>query len=135
MTHSVPVVEPAGLGYRLVAPNLAGTPKVVRNHVAAVLRLSGWGAVAETARLLVSEAATNVFLHAAVPWLAVATTIGPARVLVEVEDACAHRLPRPRPAQDLAAEEGRGLALLDALAAAWGVRAAADAKIVWFELR
>jgi anti-sigma regulatory factor (Ser/Thr protein kinase) len=136
MTMTVPVVEPHGLCYRLVAPNLVGTPKLARDHVATVLRNSGCGeSIAETARLLVSEAATNVFLHAGVGRLAVATTIRNDRVLIEVEDGAARGLPEPRMAGEPDAECGRGLALLDALAEAWGVRPLRDAKVVWFELR
>ncbi|MGP3969209.1 ATP-binding protein [Streptomyces sp. 6N223] len=135
MMTTVPVVEPPGLCYRLVAPNLVGTPKLVRDHVATVLRHSGCEDIAETARLLVSETATNVFLHAAVARLTVATTIGPERVLIEVEDESAREQPERRVAGEWDAESGRGLALLDALAEAWGVRPVAQAKVVWFELR
>jgi anti-sigma regulatory factor (Ser/Thr protein kinase) len=135
MMTTAPVVEQSGLCYRLVAPNLVGTPKLMRDHVATVLRDSGCEDIVETARLLVSEAATNVYRHAAVARLTVATTIGADRVLIEVEDECARGLPEQRPAGEWDAEHGRGLALLDALAEAWGVRALRDAaKVVWFEL-
>jgi anti-sigma regulatory factor (Ser/Thr protein kinase) len=60
--------------------------------------------------------------------------LAPARLRVEVHDADT-RLPAPREA-GLDAEGGRGLALVEALAAAWAAEPLpdGDGKIVWFEL-
>lgn len=80
--------------------------------------------------MLASEVITNALRHAegacavAVRWTGV-------RVRVEVTDASPVR-PKPGPgAPD--AEGGRGLVLVDALAADWGCAGDPAGKVVWFE--
>ncbi|MDT0321745.1 ATP-binding protein [Streptomyces millisiae] len=124
--------------YHLTAPNVVDTPRLARNHVAELLTLAGHGELVETARLLVSEAVTNVYQHTAVARLSIRTDIGSARVRVAVKDAAPRRWPAVNGLEP-DAESGRGLALLDMLAAAWGVTyhgaPRPEAKTVWFELR
>ncbi|GAA2270170.1 hypothetical protein GCM10010145_00620 [Streptomyces ruber] len=95
--------------------------------------LTAWhlAGIADDACLLASEILTNAVCHAA----------GPIRLLlrrteydltIEVTDRSPH-LPQPRQI-NTADESGRGLALVDALAAAWGTRPAEDGKTVWFTL-
>lgn len=86
----------------------------------------------DTAVLLTSETVTNAFVHGRSE-ARVAVTAGGGRIRVEVgDDDCGH--PRVAAADDDAVC-GRGLAIVDLLAATWGVREDADGKVVWFEVR
>jgi len=85
----------------------------------------------ETAVLLTSETVTNAFTHGRSE-ARLTVTIGLERICVEVGDDNS-RHPR-RAAQDPDALDGRGLTILDMLAAGWGVRDDAYGKIVWFEI-
>ncbi|MEU5112576.1 ATP-binding protein [Streptomyces longwoodensis] len=104
----------------------------VREHLAA------WGhgpddpALAD-AVLLVSELATNVVRHgprSEREFEVAVTALADGSCLVEVSDA-GLREPRPRRV-GAAAERGRGLHLVEHLAAAWGVwTRGPDGKTVW----
>jgi anti-sigma regulatory factor (Ser/Thr protein kinase) len=85
----------------------------------------------DATRLLVSELVTNAVLHARtdVELVLRATRYG---LRVEVRDHSAS-LPVVRHYLD-EAMTGRGLALVEELAARWGVQQLEDGKIVWFEL-
>jgi anti-sigma regulatory factor (Ser/Thr protein kinase) len=85
----------------------------------------------DTATLLVSEVVTNAVLHAGTE-IEVALYRAGSRVRIEVAD----RSPALPAAKGYAtdASTGRGLVLLEALVAAWGVEAAPGGKVVWFEL-
>jgi anti-sigma regulatory factor (Ser/Thr protein kinase) len=80
--------------------------------------------------LLTSELVTNAVRHAAGEITLDASTDG-GRLTVEVGDGSTRRpsLPRQQPAT---ASGGRGMALVDRLAAAWGVRPTSVGKAVWF---
>lgn len=87
----------------------------------------GW-----TAGLLVSELVTNAVLHARTE---VVVTVQPGdggTVRIEVHDGSA-RQPRPRTSGQ-EATTGRGLRLVEDLAARWGVRTDHTGKTVWLEL-
>ncbi|TDC72219.1 ATP-binding protein [Streptomyces hainanensis] len=124
--------------YRLTAPNVVDTPRLARHHVSELLTLAGHGELVDTARLLVSEAVTNVYQHTTADRLSIRTDIRSDQVRVAVQDAAPRRMPRVSWA-DNDAQSGRGLALLELLAAAWGVTfhgaPEPEAKTVWFELR
>ncbi len=96
-----------------------------------------WGRedVLDRLELLTSELATNAVRHAG-SHFAVRASLRGDRLRVEVEDDDP-RAPAPREAA-AADTSGRGLLLVDTLAAAWGVEpggAGGDAgKTVWFEL-
>jgi anti-sigma regulatory factor (Ser/Thr protein kinase) len=81
--------------------------------------------------LLVSEVATNALVHGCGE-VRLRVLASPGRLRVEVEDGSTV-LPQPRQAGP-EAEGGRGLALVDALASAWGTQGTVDGKVVWFEL-
>lgn len=89
------------------------------------------GDARDTAVLLTSEVVTNAFVHgcsvarlSAVP--------GADRMRVEVGD---DNLRLPRMAEQCAeALNGRGLAIVDILAADWGARQDEHGKSVWFEV-
>lgn len=121
---------------------LASQPAAVaqgRRAVHEALRAWKLEAVADTVVLLASELLTNavqatVAAAAAPGGRQLALTlqrVGPA-VLLEVWD------PSPGPAipqsPGLSDERGRGLLLVEALARAWGQRAAGGGKVVWCEI-
>lgn len=87
--------------------------------------------VAETASLLTSEVVTNAVLHAAT-MLTVSLTRRGRLVRVAVDDQNP-ALPAVRHVA-LDAVTGRGLYLVETLAARWGTRSTSTGKEVWFEL-
>lgn len=87
--------------------------------------------VRDSAVLLVSELVTNSVEHAR-SRVELAIAVSALQVHVEVGDTNAS-LPAIHQA-DSGAVHGRGMAIVDALAAAWGVRPAGRGKTVWFDL-
>ncbi|MDI3419769.1 ATP-binding protein [Streptomyces luteolus] len=81
--------------------------------------------------LCVSELLTNVITHLG-EGTPVTIDVSPTRVAVSDPDP--HTLPVPRQHQDPGAESGRGLMLLAAVSARWGVTRRPDGKTVWCEL-
>jgi PAS domain S-box-containing protein len=96
--------------------------------------LTQWNcaAGAEDALLLLSETLTNAVQHAEGP-LTVRLHRTATDLTVEVDDRSPH-LPQPRLAGE-DEESGRGLCLVRALAADWGVRPTDAGKTTWFTLR
>lgn len=87
--------------------------------------------VLDLVELLTSELVTNAVIHAgSQPQLVL--VLLPDRIRVEVHDADS-TLPTQRE-PDAARPDGRGLVLLEQLATSWGVEAAGDGKVVWFEV-
>jgi two-component sensor histidine kinase len=84
---------------------------------------------ADTLALLTSEMVTNGILHARTP-----LELGVNRHGDEVLVALADKAPTPiqHRDRDLQRPDGRGLQLIDALAARWGMEWLADGKVVWF---
>ena len=85
-----------------------------------------------TARLLVTELASNAVVHAATP-LTLRVHVAPGRIRIEVRDANPDRMPTMRPLRSDAIT-GRGLHFVDRMASSWGVEPDAAGKSVWFEL-
>jgi anti-sigma regulatory factor (Ser/Thr protein kinase) len=141
MTTTTPESGCAVVDATVLAPRsavkvvLAAEPYAVRRAREVVARCSlaaGLdGDVADTAVLLTSEVVTNAIMHGrSVARLSVTT--GPSGVVVEVGDDESRR---PHVAeQDDEALNGRGLAIVDALARRWGVRPDGEGKVVWFEV-
>lgn len=102
-----------------------------RRFVADTLAVLGITEV-DIAVLLTSELVTNGLLHGTAPFL-IEVVPSPDRVRVSVIDAHAD-LPFLRSTSP-EGEHGRGLLLVDALAARWGVDAHPPGKAVWFEVR
>lgn len=85
----------------------------------------------ETAELLVSELVTNVVLHAHTE---ACLSIGRLDGLVRVRVQDFSPIPPQRRAHAVTAATGRGLSLLVAYAAAWGVDIGVAGKTVWFTI-
>ena len=95
--------------------------------------LARWdaGDAIDTVVLLVSELVTNAVLHAGSE-VDLSVRLLPDAVRVEVVDT-SPVIPSPQEA-DEADTSGRGLAIMDAMAAAWGIDPLPDGKRVWFEV-
>lgn len=138
-TIAPPHPRARGRSFRLVAPNAADTPQLARDHVAYLLLRERLPELADTARLLISELVTNVHRHTRVRLLTVETTFLPGRVRFDVHDGLTSGVAAIRPvASSALATSGRGLTLVDALAARWGVTVHGGTeplgKSVWFLL-
>ncbi|WP_079105183.1 ATP-binding protein [Streptomyces prasinopilosus] len=98
--------------------------------------LDAWGLPLDPARLIVAELAANAVVHGRVPGrgFSLLLALDDTRGVIRVEVSDTHpALPVPTAA---AADEehGRGLALVDALAARWGVTGrTGPGKTVWAE--
>jgi anti-sigma regulatory factor (Ser/Thr protein kinase) len=106
-------------------------------RTAAVDRLRAWGLPYDAAAHIVAELAANAVVHGRVPGRDFRLTlVASATVLrIEVADARGDRLPVAAREADDAAESGRGLLLVAALADRWGVTSGpAPTKTVWAEL-
>lgn len=118
----------------------ASTPRGARlARLLTAERLNAWGIPygtqdSDTLALLVAELATNAVRHVGACGrdfrLRVLVIDGLA--LLEVSDANAETRPAVRP-PDPEAGSGRGLLLVEALAARWGVRDRPPGKTVWCE--
>ncbi len=88
--------------------------------------------VVDTVELLTSELVTNAVVHArSAPELLV--RVGDRVVHIEVCDGSAN--PPTRRRRDPEAASGRGIAIVEELAATWGVlQVPDDGKRVWFEV-
>ncbi|MGR8009010.1 ATP-binding protein [Streptomyces hypolithicus] len=139
-----PYLPQRGERYQLVAPNTPTAPKIVRDFVGALLRATGHPALVDDARLCVSEVVTNAHCHTRSRLVRVDITVNRRQVTVYVTDDEPGSPPRPdrrvaaltgHPEQD---EHGRGLVLVECLAARWGATAhggrSARSKSVWFTL-
>lgn len=106
-------------------------------------QLDAWGIpydsdLSETVALLVAELAANAVLHGRVPGrdFVLRLTVGEETVRVEIADARGERLPvLPSAPPRGDADTGRGLLLVDALAARWGLETKPGlGKTVWAEI-
>ncbi|MET7687511.1 ATP-binding protein [Streptomyces sp. NPDC005483] len=116
---------------RLERADLGAVPET-RKALRELLRHWGRPGRSEIAELLTSELVTNALVHTDHDAV-VTATVGPRALRVEVRDFVA-RIPRVRVPDPELGTSGRGLALVQSLADAWGVRAHGVGKAVWFEL-
>jgi anti-sigma regulatory factor (Ser/Thr protein kinase) len=121
-----------------VTTGLALTPTAPR-HARRILdrALAEWGLgyLADSADLIISELVTNAVEHGAEPALLAIYTDREADgglLFIEVEDAGEH-MPERRDADD-EDMNGRGLSIVDALAADWGTEPVGHGKRVWASL-
>lgn len=115
----------------LELPSVPASVARVRRYAAAACAARGFEGDYDTLALLVSEIATNALVHGS-GRVKVRVLGSGARIRIEISDESSD-VPQPQPASPTA-EGGRGLALVDALSAAWGTRPLPDGKTVWFEL-
>jgi anti-sigma regulatory factor (Ser/Thr protein kinase) len=106
-------------------------PSLARHWI--MQRCRGWHceALADSVALMTSELVTNVFLHARTDCRVEARYEAPT-FSVTVTDGAIEEL-SPQPAS-VVAEEGRGLAIVEALADKWGVERNDGTKSVWFDI-
>ncbi|MEU2179732.1 ATP-binding protein [Streptomyces thermolilacinus] len=134
----VPPEPPPAMGasYRFTAPNLPTTPKIARDFVAVLLRTANLSRLVEPARVCTSEVVTNAHWHGRTPLITLDVTLGRWSTTVLVRDNNPNELPLLVPADRYARDEhGRGLLLVDSLAADWNVRILGEhAKAVYFTL-
>lgn len=121
-----PVLEHADAMRRF--PCNLHAPSLARRFVTDVM--AGWGcdAVAGDARLVVTELASNAVAHARSSF-AVSLTLANGTLRIAVGD-CARELPHARPLDD-DSSGGRGLHLVEVLAARWGHVEHPAGKLVW----
>ncbi|MFC9652879.1 ATP-binding protein [Streptomyces sp. NPDC056937] len=134
--------------YRLALPNTASAAKVSRDFVTSVLgigRRRDLGLV-DDARLCVTEVVTNTHRHTRTPLIRLHVAVDGRQITVSVTDDKPWAVPVPtapaalplRAEHDKEEECGRGLALLDNLARAWGWTVhggcSPRSKSVWFML-
>jgi anti-sigma regulatory factor (Ser/Thr protein kinase) len=109
-----------------------------RARLLAVAKLTGWGLPHKVAAHIVAELAANAALHGRVPGREFRLTLdadAPGVLRIEVTDARADRLPAIPRAGEPEAESGRGLLLVAALSARWGVTSGPfPTKTVWAEV-
>lgn len=100
-------------------------------------RLLGPHPCTDIAVLLVSELVTNSIRHSdsRLPGgvVTVAALAGGDAIRVEVTDRSGPTVPEVRDGADSLAEGGRGLQLVDTLAASWGYQQSAGSTTTWFE--
>ena len=96
-------------------------------------KLTTWGVVgvADNAILMISELVTNAILHGG-EGAVLTLTLDDVKVRAEVRDS-SPAMPVVRSYSETATT-GRGMVIVDALAAAWGTFAVDGGKVVWFEL-
>lgn len=107
-------------------------------------QLEAWGIphgsdLSDAAAHITAELAANAVTHGHVPGRDFELRLfyaESARTLrIEVADARGDRVPELRRPDDPEAETGRGLRLVEAIAATWGVTERRIGKTVWAELR
>jgi anti-sigma regulatory factor (Ser/Thr protein kinase) len=104
-----------------------------RSFVVAALHRLEADHLVHDATVIVSELATNAVRHARSPFrVSVDESVG--FVCISVQDAGDEHAGLPTIAPDDHALEGRGMAIIDALAHRWGYDVLADGTVVWAQL-
>lgn len=116
---------------RITLPPDPSAPRQARRLLRTTLADWHLDGLADLAELPASELVTNALLHAGTA-IDFELSLRAGTLRVEVRDHAAS-LPVNR-LHDREASVGRGLALVEALAARWGTRPSAEGKSVWFEL-
>ena len=138
VTHAAGA-EPAAPVWRTHSQSIqlaadAASPGRARVFVAEHLEQWGLHSLIDAATLLTSELVTNGVRHAGTGMELVISRTDDSTVRVAVTDRAPDVDVRVRRSGSNA-EGGRGLFLVEQLAAGWGSSVDADAKTVWFELR
>lgn len=122
--------KPWEIAFTAEPAEVAALRRVMRLH------LGVWGLqdVVDEAQLCVSELASNVITHIGMGTPAtLAVAMKGTHLRIEVHDPDTRALPILRDA-DTDSEQGRGMALVDAIAVRWGVLLWPDHKVTWCEL-
>jgi anti-sigma regulatory factor (Ser/Thr protein kinase) len=119
-----------GTAHRRSLPATPASAGEARRFVASVL-VGDLAPLAPLATLLVSELVANAVLHTGTP-VDVSVAVDGSRARVEVHDG-SRQLPVRKNYSTLSGT-GRGLVMVDRMAARWGAEADATGKVVWFEL-
>ncbi|MCU1372773.1 MAG: response regulator receiver [Actinomycetia bacterium] len=116
---------------RTLGPDV-GSSAAARRFMEETLRRWSCGEVLDVVNLLVSELVTNAVVHGRSE-ADVSVVLTPTALRVEVGDRDEF-VPAPTGDDDDWATSGRGLALVEAMADAWGVESVKGGKVVWFEV-
>ncbi len=109
----------------------ARAPRRARREISELLARAGRTDLVDAAELIVDELVTDAVLHGSGPITFSATyTAGTLRVGIE---DCSARPPVLRQPQDYG-ESGRGLLLVEGVAASWGNELRPGGKVIWLEL-
>jgi len=109
-----------------------GTVPLAREFVRRWLHESGADHVLDEASLIVTELATNAVMHADSPYeVRLSRSNGVVRIEVSDDDA---GTPEPQPFSAVA-ESGRGIVIVSAISASWGIDTQPDGKVTWAELQ
>jgi len=112
-------------------PPEPASARAARQHVARVIETGPLSDLVETASLLVSEIVTNALLHAGTD-IELSCSVEQGSLCVQVRDRSTVS-PSPRH-YAAGAMTGRGLGMVELLAAEWGVDVDEHGKTVWFRL-
>ena len=113
-------------------PSTPASAGEARRFVESVMADAGLDDLAYTATMLVSELVANAILHTGTRLTVVVAPDGD-RVRIEVHDG-SPQLPVRKHYSNMSGT-GRGLMLVERMAATWGTdRTAGGGKVVWFEL-
>jgi anti-sigma regulatory factor (Ser/Thr protein kinase) len=125
------LVERAADSARANLEALPQSAASARKFVDETLRRWDYGDLFDVVALLASELVTNAILHARSE-VELSVRLTPTAIRVEVADhSIQHPVPREAAPEDTS---GRGLALVETLASAWGVDERTGGKSVWFEV-
>ncbi|WP_327315334.1 ATP-binding protein [Streptomyces sp. NBC_01235] len=122
--------KPWDLAFTAEPAEVAALRRVMQLH----LGIWGLHSVTDEAQLCVSELASNVITHVGPGTPAMlAVSMNGVHLRIEVHDPDTRALPTLLDA-NVDSEGGRGMALVDAVAARWGVQLRLDRKVTWCEL-
>jgi two-component sensor histidine kinase len=127
--QAVSGVEPSSQSVHVELRPDPSAPASARRFVA---EHAGLADAAEALALLTSELVTNAVLHARTA-MVLGVTVGTSRVLVTIADGDVGGTPQVQPPDDQR-PSGRGILLVEAMAAQWGVFENDGGKTVWFTL-
>ncbi|MER5468844.1 ATP-binding protein [Streptomyces sp. NPDC002685] len=122
--------KPWDLDFTAEPEEVAALRRIMRLH------LGVWGLheVTDAAQLCVSELVSNIITHVGAGTPAtLAVSMNGTRLRIEMHDPDTRALPTVVDAGS-DAENGRGMAIVDAIADRWGVLLHADRKVTWCEL-
>ena len=119
---------------RVEVPADPASAAAARRWLETALEAAGAEELVPTAALLTTELVANGVRHGGGRWLEISVAISPDVVRIAVADSGAGA-PRPIPPPGASEGNGRGLMIVEALAARWGYEPEpARGKRVWFEL-